>query len=568
LFVHVSDYGNEDDAMRKKIMGTMICVLMLALLPAYASAQASLTVNVDVVYSCDSAQFTIVVEGGTEPYTVAVDFGDGSLDEQFLEGNELVLDHPYLFQGEYPWSISVEDSLGANGSVSGLAAISGPEVTLMSTPFPPLLTLEAGEASASFTADVSCMTSPYTYEWDLNGDGLPEESYTGSDAEFTYTEGGYFDVLVRVTDSLELVETDSLTVQVLDPESKPSDYCHPTAQKIAEAVNSIFPDQADQIYSCDDIFNIFEGALTGYQLGFGHMWHAYQLSQTIEELTWEQILDWQLNTGGWGLLVQLDRYGDLLEEHSIVELVALVASEEYSMNDVRGAVRAATRYEADFEDALERISEGTSPGELGQFYKLAQDLEVDPTVLDEYLEQGHSLTDLRHSAKFAERMDVEWTEIADAFDSAGSWGEVNQAYRMADDEYSAEQILTVGVQEFRAMEREEDRTEREEQRTDDTAQKIAEQFGAELGDVMALYNDDCAGSWSCVRKALREQEQSQPQGNTNDKDTRTAQQLASKYGVSESQIMSVFNGVCGGDWSCTRAHFRDQSRPDRGKPDK
>jgi PKD repeat protein len=566
--MRVSDLGNEDKTMKKKILGGLVCVLMLMLLPAYASAQASLTVNVDVVYSCDSAQFMIAVEGGTEPYTVAVDFGDGSLDEQLLEGNELVLDHPYLFQGEYPWLISVEDSLGANGSVSGLAAIGGPEVTLMSIPFPPLLTLEAHEASASFSADVSCGTPPYAFEWDLNGDGLTEESFTGSDAKFTYTEGGYFDVRVRVMDSLEFVDTDSLTVQVLDPESKPSDYCHPTAQKIAEAVNSIFPDQADQIYSCEDIFNIFEGALTGYQLGFGRMWHAYQLSQTIEELSWEQILDWQLNTGGWGLLAQLDRYGDLLEGHSIVDLIALVASEEYSMNDVRSAVRAVTRYEADFEDALERISDGANPGELSQFYKLAQELEEDPAVLDEYLEQGYSLTDLRHSAKFAERMDVEWTEIADAFESAGSWGEVNQAYRLADDESSAEQILSLGVKDFRAQEREEDRAAREEQRTDDTAQRIAEQYAAELGDVMALYNGDCAQSWSCVRKALREQEQSQPQGSTDDKDARTAQQLASKYGVSESQVMSVFNGTCGGDWSCTRAHFRDQSRPDRGKPNK
>jgi hypothetical protein len=538
------------------------------MIPAFASAQGSLVVTIETEFKCDSAQFAIAIEGGTAPYTILFDYGDDTYEEQLIEDSELVLEHTYPFQGEYPWSLSVEDSLGAPGSASGMAILSGPEVSLSSTPFPPLLTLEAGEASASFTANVTGDSQSYTFEWDLDGDGITEEGFTGPEAEFIYTQHGYYDAEVRVTDGCGFVETDSLTVQVLDPESMPSDYCHPTAQKIAEAVNSIFPEQADQIYSCDDIFNIFEGALTGYQLGFGRMWHAYQLSQTIEELTWEQILDWQLNTGGWGLLAQLDRYGDLLEDYSIVELVELVASEDYSMNDVRSAVRVVTRYDAEFEDALERISAGANPGELGQFYKLAQGLEVDPSTLDEYLDMGHSLVDLRHSAKFAERMDVEWTEVADALESVGSWGNLNQAYRLANDEYSAQDILEMGVNEFRMMEREEEHAEREEQRADDTAQRIAEQYEAELGEVNALYNGDCEGNWGCVRKALRDQEQTQSQGTANEKNERTAQQIASKYGVSEAEVMSVFNGACSGDWGCTRAHFREQSKPDRGKPGK
>ena len=551
--------------MKKKLLAAMLFGLLLALVPAFTSAQDGLVVTVGTEFSCDSALFTIAIEGGSAPYIVAVDYGDGALEEQLVEEGELILEHTYLFQGGFPWSVNVEDSLGAMSSESGTAFLSGPEVSLSSTPFPPLLTLDGGEASVSFTANVSDGTPPYTYEWDLNGDGVTEEGFTGPETEFTYTEYGYYDSEVRVTDACGFVETDSLTVQVLDPESMPSDYCHPTAQKIAEAVNSIFPDQATQIYSCEDIFNIFEGALTGYQLGFGRMWHAYQLSQTIEELNWEQILDWQLNNSGWGLLVQLDRYGDLLEEQSIVELMALVASDDYSMNDVRSAVRAVTRHDADFEDALERISAGANPGELKQFYTLAQELEVDPAVLDEYLEGGYGLTDLRHSAKFAERMDVDWTEIAEAYDAAGNWGTVKQAYRLVSDEHSAEDILTTGVQEFRAMERDEDRATREAKRAEDTAQKLAEQYEAELGDVMALYNGECEGDWGCVRKAFREQAQTQ---GSSDKDARTAQQIASKYGVTEVEVMDVFQTTCAGDWACTRAHFRGLTRPDKGKPEK
>ncbi|MGD8632721.1 MAG: PKD domain-containing protein [Anaerolineales bacterium] len=554
--------------MKKKFLVALLFGSLLALVPAFASAQDGLVVNVETDFSCDGAQFSIAIEGGSAPYSVLVDYGDGSYDEQSVEVGELVLEHTYSFQGEYPWSVSVEDALGAVGSASGTALLSGPEVSLGSTPFPPLLTLEEGEASASFTASVFGGSTPYAFEWDLDGDGAWEEGFDGPEANFTYTAGGEYEAKVRVTDTCGFVEVDTLTVVVDDPEEDPEGDCHPTAQKIAEAVSSLFPDQAEQVYTCKDIFDIFEGALTGYQLGFGRMWHAYQLSQTMEELTWEQILDWQLNTGGWGLLAQLNRYGDLLEQHSLVELVALVASEEYSMNDVRGAVRAATRFDADFDDALERISAGVSFGELGQFYKLAQELGEEPAVLDEYLEEGHSLADLRHSAKFAERMGVEWDEIATAFDAAGSWGDVNQAYRLANDDYSAEDILAMGVKEYRALERDENRAEREQQRADDTAQKIAQQFQVEVGEVLALFNADCDGNWGCVRKALREQTQTQSQGTAPDKSNRTAQQIASKYGVSQGEVMSVFEGTCSGDWSCTRAHFRDAAKPDRGKPDK
>ena len=115
------------------------------------------------------------------------------------------------------------------------------------------------------------------------------------------------------------------------------------------------------------------------------------------------------------------------------------------------------------------------------------------------------------------------------------------------------------------MERDEDRATREAKRAEDTAQKLAEQYEAELGDVMALYNGECEGDWGCVRKAFREQAQTQ---GSSDKDARTAQQIASKYGVTEVEVMDVFQTTCAGDWACTRAHFRGLTRPDKGKPEK
>ena len=211
----------------------------------------------------------------------------------------------------------------------------------------------------------------------------------------------------------------------------------------------------------------------------------------------------------------------------------LVKSEEYSLGDIRTAARSVLRYEAEFEDALQRIRGGASPGELGQFYKLVSEMDVDPANLDQYLADGISLAELRHAAKLSERTGTEWSEIIDAKGMDFSWGEINQAHKLADDEYSAEEILSMGLKEFRADQREdekalreEERAQREEDRNVGTAERLAEQFELQAGDVMALYHGECEGSWSCVRKKLREEQRLE---GTSDRDLRTANQLASKY---------------------------------------
>ncbi len=362
---------------------------------------------------------------------------------------------------------------------------------------------------------------------------------------------------------------------LVDPENEPDDACHPTAQKIAEAVSSIFPDQAEQTYTCKDIFDIFEGAVFGYQIGFGRMWHAYQLAQTIDDLTWEEIRDWHLNYSGWGPLVQLDRFADLLETYGVRDLMDLVVSGEQSVGDIRTAVRSVLRYEADFEEALQRINDGANPGELGHFYKMVSNLEVDPTVLDGYLTEGMTLPELRHAANFSERVGAELSEIVDAKSFDHSWGEIGQAYRLADEDTSAGDILGMGVQEYRALQREDARTDREDVRTERkgeraareeerdqrTAERIAEQFEIEDVEVMELY-DECNGSWGCVRKALRDKDRADA---ASERDERTAAQIASKYGFSETELLNHFEDSCGQDWNCVRTYYRNLTLGNRGK---
>ena len=151
-----------------------------------------------------------------------------------------------------------------------------------------------------------------------------------------------------------------------------------------------------------------------------------------------------------------------------------------------------------------------------------------------------SLTELRQASKLAERMGVKLTEVT-----------------------------SVGVAEFRSLQREFERTERETARDERTAERIAERLaeqfeGADAAAVMS-YFVECDGKWGCVRKKMREQEQAEAQG-VSDRDIRTKQQIVSKYGVSESEVEAQYN-ACGGDWNCVRAHFRDAARnvPDKKK---
>mgnify|MGYP001823401922 CR=1 FL=1 len=483
-----------------------------------------------------------------------------------ISQNSVTIPYTYLAQGDFQWTFQINDV-----SVSEILTLEGPEVTLSSSPFPPLFVV-GDDGVVDFSLTVTNGTPPYAYAWDLDGDGTPDAGETGETATGTYTEVGKYYPAVTVTDSCEFTGTDTMPVVVADPE----DACHPAAQKIADGVNTIFPDQADDLSTCEDVYALFENESEENNLGFGRMWKAYHLAESMEELTWEDILDWHLNESGWGSLLQLDRFADLLEEHDLPELMGLVMSAEYSLGDVRTAVRSVTRYEADFEDALARILDGATTGELGQFYKLAADLEADVEVLDAYLADGLTLAELKHTSKIADRMEADWTEVADARSLADSWGDINQAYKLATDEVSAAEILSIGVRDYKELLREEDKAAREdkkaaqtEEKTQQTAEKLAEQFSAEFGEVMNLLNGECEGDWACVRKSLKDQKREMSEGFT-EKDIQTAQQIAFKYGFLEDEVLAYHKDYCDADWTCTRAYFREQymSTRETGKPKK
>ncbi|HEX9674549.1 MAG TPA: PKD domain-containing protein [Anaerolineales bacterium] len=549
--------------MSQRIFRSAVLAFVLMLIPAAALAQTRLGVTVTTANSCGLAAFSVDVQGGTSPYALEWAFGDGELArETDVAAFPHETSHSYPAQGEYLWSLAVTDAEGLSDAARGTITLEGPAVTLSSDPFPPLVTLADGRATVQFTARVTGGTDPLTYSWDLDGDGLPDaraDPASGS-ASFTYTAAGKYPASVTVTDGCGFVDRDRLAVVVLDPEARA---CHPMAQRIADAVNSLFPSQAEQLYTCEDIFDIFTGGLTGSQVGFGRMWHAYQLAQTMEDLTWEEIRDWQLDGNGWGLLVQLDRFAETLGDVGLSELVGMVLNGEASVNDIRTAVRSVGRFGADFEDALARLAEGASPGELTQLYRAAQSLEVDPSTLDAYLAAGMSLPEIQQAARLAERTGDDWTAIAEAHGAGASWGEITQAQRLAGEGGDWQSVLDTGLQEFRAQLREQRKEERtqqsDRQRGRDPQAEREQERDRERGEERKAERDRGRNQ---ERSEEREAERRQSQ------DQRMAERLAQQFGVSVARVTALYEGTCSGDWGCVRAQLRGQApgRPEgRGK---
>jgi len=565
----------------KKIFQSVIVLMLLLGAPVAAFADG-LFIEVTTTVTCDNVDFDIVLPEGYDPYTVRLEFGDGyAFDDIKQPAGLLEVGYTYPSQGEYAWTLIVadDDGLVILAEADGIVTIDGPTVTLDSIPSPPLLTIESGEASIDFITEVSGGTESNIYTWDLNEDGVPDAGLSGGTASYTYNAGGNYEAAVTVThsDSCDLSSTATLTVVVVDPEADPQDACHPTAQKIAEAVSIIFLDaRAEQTYTCEDIFNIFEGSLTGNHTGFGRLWHAYQLTQTIPDLTWEEMRDWGLDSSGWGALTQLNRFADTLGDYGIRDLFDLVVNGDNTVGEIRTAARTAVRYEADLNDVLIRLSDGFKAGELGQFYKLAAEMDADPAMLDQYLADGMSLSELSHAAKMSERVGAEWEDVIAAKGSDHSWGDIGQAYKLADEALSADAILVMGVQEYREqlrdeekLAREEERTAREEERTaarkegldEKTIARFSEQYGYTPEELNAFL-EGCDGSWSCVRKELKKG-QAQVEG-VSDKDKRTAERLSAQYGVPFDTVWAKFNGgECSGDWNCIRAELRALDKKDK-----
>ena len=531
-------------------MLSLLIAIALALIPVSTLAQSALIVEVDSSVACDEATFTATVKDGTGKHAFSWDFGDGDTQDVSEMSGSSTATHMYPGSGIFNWALEATNGAGLMGAPAGRSKSMVPPSRLpayLSLHFSFLKTVRPQRISQP---GVTGRMEPYTFMWDLDDDGTFEAGEQSRTA--VYTEAGKYQVTVHVMDACGLTGEDTLTVVVIDPNE---DACHPMAQRIADGVNTLFPEQAGDLYTCEDIFGMFRGSLTGSQLGFGRLWHAYMLAASIQDLTWERNPRLAARWEWLGRFGPTDRFADLLEEHGIRDLVGLVVGGEASITDIRHSVRSVLRYEAEFDDALARLGDGMSPGELGRFYSTAQDLGLDPDQLDSYLADGSSLQELSHAARLGERHGSDWTQIAEAHAAGYNWGEIGQAQRLADGE-DWTSALDTGIRETRERSREEDRSERDKERNVRTAEQLGARYGIPEQELLDLYNGACVQDWSCVRKELRDSSETSA---VSDPEQKTAARLAKQYGVNESKVWSLFDSPCAGSWSCARAELRGES---------
>lgn|GEM_PF-2545565 len=175
---------------------------------------ASITINpplevsiipTSVVMNVGQSQtFTSSVSGGTPSYTY----------QWYLDGTLVGADPNWAFTPTSPSSyevyLNVTDNVGVTAKSNTASVTVNPALSV--SIFPMSVTIDASE-SQLFTSTISGGTSPYTYQWYLNGTAVPDAIH--SSWTFTPTTMDYYLVHLRVTDDVNIsVESDTASVIV------------------------------------------------------------------------------------------------------------------------------------------------------------------------------------------------------------------------------------------------------------------------------------------------------------------------------------------------------------------
>jgi PKD repeat protein len=161
-------------------------------------------------------EFEANITGGTEPYTISWDFGDG-VEETGTDGNTT---HTFTISGLYNVTVDVADSLNNTGSANTLVEVGDQIVD--DQPTNPLTaeiisngTQGVAPATFDFEANITGGTEPYTISWDFGDDS--EESDNEETVSHTFDEAGTYNVTLTATDSEDQNASVSLEINVEEP---------------------------------------------------------------------------------------------------------------------------------------------------------------------------------------------------------------------------------------------------------------------------------------------------------------------------------------------------------------
>jgi hypothetical protein len=170
--------------------------------PSVGITPASVTLDVG-----QSQLFTSSASGGTVPYSyqwylngVAVSGANGASWTFTLSSS-----------GSYTIYVKITDSVGVTATSNTATVTVNPTLSVTASPTP--VVMDVGQ-SQTFTSTVSGGTSPYTYEWYLDGGAV--SGATSASWTFTPLSAGNYTVYVKVTDAVSGVASSNTVPVAVD----------------------------------------------------------------------------------------------------------------------------------------------------------------------------------------------------------------------------------------------------------------------------------------------------------------------------------------------------------------
>ncbi len=151
--------------------------------------------------------FSSSISGGTPPYTITWQFGDGSTSVTGSPATAGNTSHTYATPGAYRANLTVVDSASHTFSLNWTIEVTTAplSVTISGQPSP-----VAPNATVSFVAIPSGGTPPYTYDWTF-GDG---GTATTQNATHAYVRTGVYEVELVVSDEVHASVSRFLNITV------------------------------------------------------------------------------------------------------------------------------------------------------------------------------------------------------------------------------------------------------------------------------------------------------------------------------------------------------------------
>src|SRR5918992_2810491 len=142
-------------------------------------------------------EFEANITGGTGPYGISWDFGDGS-----EESDEQTVEHTFEEAGIYNVVVTITDENGQEASDNLEITVNEPlPTTTITEPLTAGIISNSTEgfapATFEFEANITGGDEPYTYLWNF-GDGSEESDE--QTVEHTFEEAGIYNVVVTITD--------------------------------------------------------------------------------------------------------------------------------------------------------------------------------------------------------------------------------------------------------------------------------------------------------------------------------------------------------------------------------